>query len=607
MALRWVETGWTIGELALVRRAVRPVSSGMSTRIDARLLPAAPVHAESLVTVLGTVYVHTKTSDGGDLYLTRFGLPHADLLDVANWYETGWFTAHRERLEGTSSVYRVPTKPVAGRSLDLVVKNCRVGEDVPLDTHTLEEFINAEFNSPWEEFALVMELRDSKRGDPDRAIHTQEPLAIYVPPERMQPWQSGRSQSKINRIRAKHPGIDIDILRQYKLIYGWIHGRDIIEALEDAGFANEALQERLAVITMLAIRDLDRKGYVVADMKPAHIIIKDAELRQLGLVPENADPQRKADALHALVEQGRYAVIDYELLLRTPAFEEEVGSIRRHSYLDDQRDRFTATAIPPHLHGVEVFNVPYIHGHAESTGGQLWVVGRNARLFDYFFPERWRKTPAWKLSDANEVYYTLTKDHIHLVWKTSRVGELPDPGWDEDYARAVAAVGFNSPFEEFAIAQRLAELGVPTVYVRAIYMTGSAKLEASGDLRRYESHRHLVGADGLPLLRQDRNYITLRGYFNGSDSWVASRTGALCRPVNLLQAVARELIDRARYQELYEGMLRQLRAAGYDGSLLRGNDMLLAVEAEGNLLRNEDGQPQVRICNFELIRPLASS
>jgi hypothetical protein len=366
-------------------------------------LPLAPVHAESLVTVLGTVYVHTKSSDGGDLYLTRFGLPHADLLDVENWYEKKWFATHRERLEGTSSVYRVPTKTVAGRRLDLVVKNCRVGEDVPLDTHTLEEFINAEFNSPWEEFALVFEMRDSKRGDADRTIQTQEPLAIYVPPERMQSWQSGRSQSKINRIRARHPGIDLDILRQYKLIYGWIHGRDIIEALEDLGFSGQALQERLALITKLAIRDLDAKGYVVADMKPAHIIIRDAELQQMNRTPQHAALEQKAGALHALVEQGRYAVIDYELLLRTPAFEEQVGLIRRHLYLDDQRDRYTATSIPAHLHDIEIFNVPYIHGHAESTGGQIWVVGRNARLFDYFVPERWRKTPAWKLSETNEV------------------------------------------------------------------------------------------------------------------------------------------------------------------------------------------------------------
>ena len=122
------------------------------------------VTPESLVNVLGTVYVHKKTSDGGDVYLTSFGLQYADLLEIENWYEREWFLAHRERLEGTSAVYRVPTKTVRGRSLDLVVKNCRVGEDVPVQTRTILEYLNAEFNSPWEEFALVMEMREGRYG-----------------------------------------------------------------------------------------------------------------------------------------------------------------------------------------------------------------------------------------------------------------------------------------------------------------------------------------------------------------------------------------------------------------------------------------------------------
>ena len=83
---------------------------------------------------------------------------------MENWLEPGWFKAKRERLPGTSTVYRLPTKPVNGRSIDLVVKYCRVGEDVPLDTMTFNRFANAEFNSPYEEFSLVMDLRKSRAG-----------------------------------------------------------------------------------------------------------------------------------------------------------------------------------------------------------------------------------------------------------------------------------------------------------------------------------------------------------------------------------------------------------------------------------------------------------
>src|SRR5512142_2795925 len=121
-------------------------------------------HQKALVNVLGVVYLHSKTEDGGDLYLTRHAESHQQHLEVENWYEESWFTQHRVRLLGTSSVYRVPTKPVDGTSLDLVVKHNRVGEDVPLNTHTLQEFTSSEFNSPWEEFSLVMEMGDKRIG-----------------------------------------------------------------------------------------------------------------------------------------------------------------------------------------------------------------------------------------------------------------------------------------------------------------------------------------------------------------------------------------------------------------------------------------------------------
>ncbi|OGV73069.1 MAG: hypothetical protein A3K19_00985 [Lentisphaerae bacterium RIFOXYB12_FULL_65_16] len=562
--------------------------------------PGVLVTPESLVHVLGVVYVHSRTSDGGDLYLTRFGLPFADVLAVENWYEKEWFETHRQRLQGTSAVYRVPTREVAGRRLDLVVKNSRVGEDVPVETRTLLEFINAEFNSPWEEFSLVMEMRDGHYGPPDLRLHTQEPLAIYVPPETMQLWQSGRSREKMNRIRAMHPGIDLDILRQYKLVYGWIQGKDVIETFEDIGLERDELQRHLAPVTGQAIRDMESKGYAVADMKPAHVIIGETHTRRIetmGRAATDADKAEPTRLVHDLVERGEYSIVDYELLVRTAPHEQAVKHSRRHHYLDDQRDRFVATELPPHLREVEIFGVPYIHGRVESTGGHLWVVGRNAELFDYFLPERWRKTPHWRLSENSEVYYTLTKDNVHVVWKVSKVGERP-PSEPDGKAHER---GYNSPFEEFAIAQSLGRNGIPTVYARAIYMVGSLKSEESADTRRYASHRHLTCPDGIPILCDDRNYITIRGYFNGPDAWVAKQDGQLCRPVDLPQAVSKGLISQPGCSSLVARVLRNLERIGYDGSLLQGNDLLLALDPSNTIVCGEDGEPEVRICNFELL------
>jgi hypothetical protein len=72
--------------------------------------------------------------------------------------------------------------------------------------------------------------------------------------------------------------------------------------------------------------------------------------------------------------------------------------------------------------------------------------------------------------------------------------------------------------------------------------------------------------------------------------------------VDLLQAAAKGLLSRDEYCELFNRILERLAAAGYDGSLLEGNDMLVAQDPEGKLLCGADGVVEVRVCNFELIR-----
>lgn len=558
----------------------------------------------NLVNVLGVVYVHTKTSDGGDLYLTRFADRHPRHFEIENWYETSWFNRHKLRLLGTSSVFKVPTKEVDGLSLDLVVKNCRVGEDVPLDTHTLQEFCDAEFNSPWEEFALVMELMDNLYWPKEKRINTQLPMAIYVPPEVMQAWQSGRSGARINRIRAKHPGIDLDILKQYKLIYKWITGLNIKEIFMYIDINTDEMIRHLTILDAAAHKDLNNIGYIVADMKPEHIIISEAEvnnIKEIGLSDKKNPEKDQVEYLYQLISSGNYSIIDYELLLRTPEHEEAVKNSRRYSYLDDQRHRFEPASLPAHLSSAEILGVPYLYGHAESTGGRLWVVGRNPHLFDYFLPERWRKTPSIKLSETKEVFYTITKDNIHFVWETSRVGEMPIGDEEGSLDPKVRQYGINSPFEEFAIARTLKQLGIPTVYVRAIYMTGSKKIEASTDVRKYESHKGILDPEGNPVLQENHNYITIRGYYNGPDQWVAENRDALYTPVDLSKAIEKGIIDESQCRSFLDTVKAKLLMHGFDGASLKANDLLLAVDDSGAVMQDRSGKPQVIICNFELI------
>jgi hypothetical protein len=450
-----------------------------------------------------------------------------------------------------------------------------------------------------------MEMGDKQVGQRLNWIRVQRPLAIYVPPQKMQLWQSGRSRSRINRIRARHPSIDLDILKQYKLVYEWIRGKNLIELFEHIKLELPDIVHHLKAMQKKAFDDLSIKGYHMADMKPEHVILDEEDCDRIEEAGGNGDPdagRKQVEMVYHLLTGGKYSVIDYELLFRTPEHEDRVKASRRHSYLDDMRDRMNPAPLPPHLSRTEVLGVPYIFGHAESTGGRMWVVGRNARLFDYFLPERWRKTPSLSLSEDNEVYYTVTKDNIHLVWETSRVGEFPtDRKYNAAENEKIRRYGINSPFEEFAIAQALNEQGIHAVYVRAIYTTGSFKIEVSVDPRKYQSHADIFDNDGNPVLDVQHNYITIRGFYNGTDEWVSEHGDELLTPVDLAKAVRKKIITDAQSLAFLEMTVARLRGAGYDGTLLKANDLLLSLDAKGEIVKDKSGEPDIVICNFEVI------
>ena len=561
------------------------------------------MHKQTLTNVLGVVYIHRKTRDNGDIYLTEYADKIHKHLNIGNWYEKRWFDRHKTRLKGTGSVYKVPTKKVNGKSLDLVVKNCRVGEDVPLATHTLEEFCNAEFNSPWEEFSLVFEMKENRFGSDKLVMKTQRPLAIYVPPEKMQPWQSGRSRDKINKVRARHPGVELDILKQYKLIYQWINGLSLTEIFEYIDIEHDEHVQHLKTLDQAVMSDIERKGYHVADSKPEHIIISPEHTELVLEIGKKGTKNAAKDQiayLYELINSDNYSIVDYELLLRTPEHDKLFKESKRHSYLDYQRDRFTATPTPGHLQKMEIHNVPYIYGHTESTGGKLWVVGNNALLFDYFLPERWRKTPSIGLPGTKEAFHTLTKDNVHLVWRTSRVGELPGKS-DEEYDPLIEKFGINSPFEESAIALELIKHGIPCAYVRAIYKTWSYKIERSSDLRRYELHKDILDPEKHPVLQKEHNYIFIRGYYNGPDDWVAKQSGPLYERVSLAEAASIGIFEMDNSLLLLEKVKMDLEKAGYNGTLLKLHDLILSVTNDGCIIEDSSGNPLVVICNFEYI------
>lgn len=138
-------------------------------------------------------------------------------------------------------------------------------------------------------------------------------------------------------------------------------------------------------------------------------------------------------------------------------------------------------------------------------------------------------------------------------------------------------------------------------------MTGSCKIEKSRDVRRYESHKNILNPDGSPVLMKNRNYITIRGYYNGPDYWVARQTGQLYERVDLADALTKGLIDAGQCQALVERKKNKLKKAGYEGSLLKPQDLLMSIDQDGNIVNDSDNTPVVVICNFQYIWYISES
>ena len=565
--------------------------------IDLSALPPGAM----FIRILGLNYVRLRTEDDGDIYLTEYGIPFSRHLQPANWYEPTWFNEHRVRLEGSGTVYRVPTRPLAGRSprsIDLVVKWSRVGEDVPLNTYTLQRAISAEFNTPFEEFSLVESLRRGEHGPQSLKILTQKPLAIYVPPERMQLWQTGRSAWKVVEKIRRHPAVEIDILRSYIMLYGWIEGPNAIEAMNALCPTEAQVQVELKELTMASDAELRSKGFVVADHKPSHLIVrvKDGKIRR-----------RRRD--------GRilYGVVDYELLNRTPEYDAAVVSARRSHYFAHQRDRFqprATTSFPQNQAPMTALGVPYVYGPTASTQGQLWVVGRDPELFGYFLPERWRHKQV-RMSPKNEAYYVQTKDRIHLLWKVSNVGEIPMTAGGADEAKQDRLIrhGFNCPFEEFALALEMARDGIPTIHPRAIYATGNVPALAGciSDARRFEQFESLTCPDGQPLMRPDHDYITIWGYWRGLEDAEACTDAPRWAAIDAAQACRAGMLSAEKVADMLARQAAVLARRGYEDLNLRGEHVMLSYRPGGSFKADAAGKIELRHCNFEFVRRIGES
>ena len=538
--------------------------------------------------IFGVHYLHARLADDSDIYLTRFGIrllkhfiPPVFLTDKE------WFEEHAQKLEGTSATYKITIGAGEGKPEDLVVKWNRMGVSIPRSDES-EDLAGAEFNSPFEEFSLVMELRNANTVRGTNVI-TQRPIAIYVPSERNELWRTGRKEYVLKSKLTKHNDeVRLDMFRDYIVIYKWINGLDAVQAAR-AGIITEELMVEL---TLNADERLRHNGYMVRDRKPHHVIVR---------------PRKNGDLAQTKTDGVLYALIDYELLSRLPDKEKERNKNRRLLYHKKQLNRFAVEPSAPEggqFTITNVFDVDYVFTHAESTGGRLWVVGKDADLIDFFLPERWLYTPKIRLSGSHEIYHTVTKDEIHLVWKVSKAGMVPtaDPYRKGD--QRLLNYGYNTAFEEVSLALKLSRNNIRVVYPRAIYEAVD-QIHISDtliDSRRYNRDLDILTPDGDPAYKLDRAYIILWGFYNGSDGQLAEKDGDFLESVDALTALRKKLISEKEYLTIIRRKRRKLHKAGVQDLNLHGGHLLLSMTSSGKLLRSGDGYPDVRICNFEFLK-----
>ncbi len=272
------------------------------------------------VRVYGTDYARFDLDSGGELYLTRDGWGLSRLVLPGTWFIDQRYATQGRPLEGaTGTVYRVPAQTSVGATRHLIVKFSRLAQEVPLFFEPASNpdvpaclLEHVYFNDPFEEFGLVHELRTGDYGPQTLRIRVKKPLAIYSPALRYELWQLGRSESALRQSMfrlqqdQKRDGMGSPVTlhreRDYIVLYQWVKGLD----------AERMFQKGLLDAT--ALHDLHRrvnsellqKGFVMLDNKPRHVILR-----------------RIAGTDRLLTHEGclSYALVDFELLKRTPEYE----------------------------------------------------------------------------------------------------------------------------------------------------------------------------------------------------------------------------------------------------------------------------------------------
>jgi hypothetical protein len=145
---------------------------------------------------------------------------------------------------------------------------------------------------------------------------------------------------------------------------------------------------------------------------------------------------------------------------------------------------------------------------------------------------------------------------------------------------------------------------VKTILARAIYRTGhrSQLKESLFDTSRYLSHGELRSPDDGPILETGRNYVTIWDQWDGPIVTSEDEDAPVYRSINLAQAAHRKLLNLGESESLTDRLIARLAELGIDVLQVRPENLLLSIGPDGSLVRDENGDLDYRLCNFQFLR-----
>ncbi len=275
------------------------------------------------IRIFGLDYCRVDLATGGEIFVTRDGWSRLPAILPEHWFLNGRYAKEGQKLPGgTGMVYGLDAPAPSKPNFRLVVKFARAGQYVPLFVAGVdrvnssnEDVANARWNSPFEEFGLIHELRTSGFGPPRLGIRTKRPLAIYCPPTDYPEWKLGRAsrlwkemEAALQHEQVLTDGEPVHLHRRriYVMLYEWVAGTNAEDCHKQGLLSDEEMQALTARVTA----ELESKGFQVLDNKPKHFILR----------------QRKDGSLLRRNGEITYALIDFELLKRTHAYEDWLAS-----------------------------------------------------------------------------------------------------------------------------------------------------------------------------------------------------------------------------------------------------------------------------------------